>query len=207
MSTTEQVWDEFSAALRAFIRRRVPDDHVADDLLQDVFVRIHDKLDSLANDDRLAAWLYRITRNMMTDHHRRRSHVGLDSTEISSAEDTDDKNLNEQVGEWLSNLIANLPGDYREAVTLAELNGVAQTEIAERIGLSVSGTKSRVQRGRRMLKAVLLECCHFEFDQRGNVIDYEVKTDCTQCCDSENRDCGSEVVAPPTLMSDPPNES
>ena len=181
MKTTQQIWDEFSAALRTFIRRRVKDDHVADDLLQDVFVRIHDKLDSLADEDRLAAWLFRIARNTISDHHRRRSHVEL-GIETASVECSEDENLNQQVSGWLSHLVAQLPCDYREAVALSELNGVPQIEVAERIGLSVSGTKSRVQRGRKMLKAMLLQCCHFEFDRGGNVVDYEQKDSCTQCC-------------------------
>ena len=191
MSETQQVWDEFSTALRAFIRRRVNDDHVADDLLQDVFVRIHNKLDSVTDEDRLVAWLYRIARNVVTDHYRRHSDATLDQDEIQTDQNTGDVNINEQVGQWLGNLVTHLPDDYREAVRLSELEGVRQTEIAERIGLSVSGTKSRVQRGRKMLKDMLLQCCHFEFDRRGNVIDYEVNSDCTGCCSTTKGDCGS----------------
>ena len=198
MNETQQVWDEFGTALRAFIRRRVKDEHVADDLLQDVFVRIHDKLDSLAEEDRLAAWLYRIARNVVTDHHRRRSDVTLDEAETPTDHVTDE-NINEQVGHWLANRIAELPEDYREAVTLSELQGVRQTEIAERIGLSASGAKSRVQRGRKMLKDMLLQCCHFEFDQRGNVIDYQAKADCTECRGSADRDCGPQDSALPRI--------
>ncbi|GAA4444324.1 RNA polymerase sigma factor SigZ [Novipirellula rosea] len=184
MSDTQQVWDDFGTALRAFIRRRVNDDHVADDLLQDVFVRIHDKLGSLTDEDRLAAWLYQIARNVVTDHYRRRFEFTFDEAEIQVDQVTDDQNLNEQVGQWLVNRIAELPEDYREAVTLSELKGVRQTEVAERIGLSVSGAKSRIQRGRKMLKDILLQCCHFEFDKRGNVIDYQVRADCIACCES-----------------------
>lgn len=70
MSDTQQVWDDFSTTLRGFIQRRVEDDHVADDLLQDVFIRIHNKLDSVADEDRLVAWMYRIARNVVTDRYR-----------------------------------------------------------------------------------------------------------------------------------------
>lgn len=199
MSETQQIWDEFNTALRAFIRRRVEDDHVADDLLQDVFIRIHSKLDSVADEDRLVAWLYRIARNVVTDYYRRQSDATLDQGETVTDRDTGDENLNEQVGQWLGNLVIHLPDEYREAIMLSELNGVRQTEIAERIGLSASGTKSRVQRGRKMLKEMLLQCCHFEFDRRGNVIDYQVNADCTECCDSTNQDCGPQDSAPPRI--------
>lgn len=189
MNETQQVWDEFSTALRQFIRRRVRDDHVADDLLQDVFVRIHDKLGSLDDEERIVAWLFRIARNVVADHYRRRSDDTLDEKETATEQVTSDENINEQVGQWLVNRIAELPEDSREAVTQSELKGVRQTEIAERIGLSASGAKSRVQRGRKMLKESLLQCCHFEFDRRGNVIEYQVKTDCTTCCGTDNGEC------------------
>lgn len=191
MSETQQVWDEFSTALRAFIRRRVKDDHVADDLLQDVFVRIHDKLGSLTDEDRLAAWLYRIARNVVTDHYRRRTDHETEEDQIQAETGRvgDNENINEQVSQWIVSRIAELPEDYREAVTLSELKGVRQTEIAERVGLSASGAKSRVQRGRKMLKDSLLQCCHFEFDRRGNVIDYQVRADCSKCCESSSGEC------------------
>lgn len=181
---TQQVWEQFSADLRAFIRRRVSDENVADDLLQEVFVRVHSKLDSVSDDERLAAWLYRIARNVITDHYRRVNIVVGTIEEVERADNPDDGNLNELVVEWVKNRIAQLPDTYREAVLLSELHGVPQTEIAKRIGLSESGTKSRVQRGRRMLKEQLLHCCHFEFDRAGNVLDYEVISTCADCCDS-----------------------
>ena len=181
---TQHVWDQFGDDLRAFIRRRVSDENVADDLLQEVFVRVHSKLDSVSDDERLAAWLYRIARNVITDHYRRANVVMRAIDEVVRADTPDDGNLNELVVEWVKNRIAQLPDTYREAVSLSELQDVPQTEIAKRIGLSESGTKSRVQRGRRMLKEQLLRCCHFEFDRSGNVIDYERISTCADCCDS-----------------------
>ena len=75
-------------------------------------------------------------------------------------------------------MVEELPEPYREAVRLADLEGVPQTELAERLGISVSGTKSRVQRGRQMLRKELEECCRFEFDRRGKVIDFTPKGEC-----------------------------
>lgn len=186
MKDTQQVWDELSQTLRSFIRRRVSDDHVADDLLQDVFVKVHNKLGSIDDEQRLDAWVFRIARNVVTDYYRRHRDNHLGDQEVESSPDESDQNLNDQVGGWLADRIDELPEDYREAVRLAELKEMRQTEIAERTGLSLSGAKSRVQRGRRMLKDLLLECCHFEFDRRGNVIDYERNQDYCKCCESAN---------------------
>ncbi len=82
-------------------------------------------------------------------------------------------------------MVRSLPDGYREAVELAEVEGLPQQEIADRLGLSLSGAKSRIQRGRVMLRDALEACCHFEFDSRGNMMDYEPKPDRKAC-----RDCG-----------------
>jgi RNA polymerase sigma-70 factor (ECF subfamily) len=80
-------------------------------------------------------------------------------------------------------MITELPEPYREAVQLTELEGLTQQELATRLGISLSGAKSRVQRGRAMLKDMLLECCRFEFDRRGGIVGCEPrkKAACKEC--------------------------
>jgi RNA polymerase sigma-70 factor, ECF subfamily len=80
-----------------------------------------------------------------------------------------------EISPCLRPMLNYLPEKYREAVRFADLEGMTQIELANRLGLSLSGAKSRVQRGREQLKALLMECCQFEFDCRGKVIDYECK--------------------------------
>lgn len=197
MTTTSEIWNEFSAPLRAFIRRRVRDGHVADDLLQDVFVRVHSKLDSLADNERLTAWLYRIARNVIINHHRHCRFGELDATEIVADQSPDDAEMNRQVGACVGRFIAHLPDDYREAVELDEIQDMPQQAIAERIGLSLSGTKSRIQRGRKLLKTMLLDCCQVEFDRSGNVIEFTAKgNDADHCAEGLTtpgcRDCDDD---------------
>ncbi len=184
--STEAVWSHLSADLRRFIRRRVPDDHVADDLLQETFVRVHGNIGALEEGDRVGAWVYRIARNVVHDHHRKASNA---PAALADAEPADDAGHAGRVGcgacGWLDEMVRSLPDGYREAVQLAEVEGVSQQEVADRLGLSLSGAKSRVQRGRAMLKGVLERCCRFELDGRGNVMDYEPRPDRTVC-----RDCG-----------------
>ncbi len=68
-------------------------------------------------------------------------------------------------------MIYSLPDQYREAVVLTEFDGLTQQQLADRLGITLSGAKSRVQRGRAHSKQMLDECCNFEFDRRGMVID------------------------------------
>jgi RNA polymerase sigma-70 factor (ECF subfamily) len=73
-------------------------------------------------------------------------------------------------------MIHSLPEPYREAVVLTDLEGLTQKELAGRLSISLSGAKSRVQRGRQKLKEMLLDCCRFEFDRRGGVVDCEPRS-------------------------------
>ncbi len=190
--TTASVWLELSADLRRFIRRRVSDDHVADDLLQETFVRIHRNLNALDDTDRLAAWVYQIAQNVIHDHYRRSAAKAASLAEADPADERHESigNVRGRAGEWLGELIGQLPEKYREAVQLSEIEGFTQQEVADRLGLSLSGAKSRVQRGRAMLKEVLDQCCTFEFDRRGNIVDADPKPDRTVCRNCDEWDDG-----------------
>ncbi|MBA4066929.1 MAG: RNA polymerase sigma factor SigZ [Isosphaera sp.] len=184
--STEAVWTRLSADLRRFLRRRVADDHAADDLLQETFLRVHRSLGALRDADRVASWVYRIARHVLLDHHRRASNpaVALGDTEPEDEPDGRLCSLRCRGAGWLDDMVRTLPDGYREAVQLAEVEGLPQQAVADRLGLSLSGAKSRIQRGREMLKGVLDRCCRFEFDGRGNLMDYEPRPDRTVC-----RDC------------------
>src|SRR5215470_2178138 len=83
VTTTEQVWEAFHIPLSQFIRRRVPDETVAEDLLQDVFLKIHLHMDTLKDVKRLESWIYQITRNAIIDYYRStRPVVTLDSADV-----------------------------------------------------------------------------------------------------------------------------
>jgi DNA-directed RNA polymerase specialized sigma24 family protein len=84
---------------------------------------------------------------------------------------------------WVRDVIEALPGTYREAVRLSELDGLSGREVAERLGLSVSGAKSRVQRGRALVKQALDACCRFDFDRRGNLLGWERRAQAPPCGD------------------------
>ena len=168
--------------------RRVADEQVAEDLLQETFIRIHQRLDSLDDRRRITPWVFQIARNLMIDHFRSRARAADAMAEtLESAGDDGSENLNEQVMGWLPEMIADLPDTFREAVELYELKSMPQQEIAEQLGLSLSGAKSRIQRGRSLLKSRLLECCSFERDRRGNLIGF-TRNPATACeCADEPR--------------------
>src|SRR5258708_40237571 len=190
--TTERLWEAFHTPLHGFIRKRVPDETVAEDLLQEVFLKIHLHIEALQDVKKLESWIYQITRNAIIDFYRStRWTTSLDMPEVLDlpAELHDDDIISE-LFPCVQAMVRNLPEQDRQALVLTEFQGLTQKEYGERLGLSFSGAKSRVQRAREKLKQQLLECCHFELDRRGGVIDYQPQC---QCCSTRN--CCSDGAA------------
>jgi RNA polymerase sigma-70 factor (ECF subfamily) len=169
---------DFSTKLRAFVRRRVRDDATADDLTQETLLKVYRSRAALRDGERLEAWLYRIARHTLADHYRRqRPGEELPADLIGEPAASSDPVTTVMMG-TVRYFLEELPEHYREPVRLAEYEGLPLAKIALRLGLSLTATKSRVRRGRQMLKDKLQACCRFEFDRYGKVIDYERRHKC-----------------------------
>jgi RNA polymerase sigma-70 factor (ECF subfamily) len=180
--SSESIWRDFSADVHTYIARRVKNVDDTDDILQDVFMKIHTNVDQLDDASRVAPWVYRIARNTIVDFYRRRAaRPNADTDAVDGVAVEPEPEAGPNLDAWMRGAIRELPEKYRDAVTLTELEGITQVEVAKRLGLSVSGAKSRVQRGRAMIKEMLLACCHLEFDRRGNLLDYHRRDDCRLC--------------------------
>lgn len=189
-ATVESVYQDFHAKLRSFTLQRVSDREVADDILQDVYLKIHSHIQDLRDTDRLESWIYQIARNAITDYYRRtRPQDQLpDSLPTPTEEEPDTAS---EVAASIRDMLRCLPPKYRQALELTDLQGLSQTQLAARLHISVSGAKSRVQRAREKLKEALLDCCHFEFDRYGRVIDYHAN--CPECAGPyPPRACGDD---------------
>jgi len=179
--TIEQIWKLYHTKLHSFILSRVSDSAVADDILQEVFLKIHLKIDSLQETQKLQSWIYQITRNAIIDYFR--THKKTEELPELPASETDDIEIaRQEIEACLIPMIQHLPEPYCQALMLSEIEGMTQKQLAEKQSISISGAKSRVQRGRAKIKQQLLECCRFEFDHQGKMIDFEEKNiDCPQC--------------------------
>jgi RNA polymerase sigma-70 factor (ECF subfamily) len=185
-ASTAAIWAQFSKRLRDFIARRVRKDNDVEDILQEVFAKIHAGLGGLKESEKLEAWLFQVARRAILDHFRRHSGKHRSSQLPEDlAEPTRAEDLTAEIASWLDPMMALLPEEDREALRLADLEGRSQRDLAAKLGISVAGAKSRVQRARKRLKDAVLDCCHIEMDRRGNAIDYAKKRrDCGPCsCD------------------------
>ncbi len=187
-TSVESVWDDLGDTLKRFIVGRVSNEQVAEDILQDVFLKIHANIDGLNDERRLQSWVYQIARHAITDYYRKPNRSQELPEELPAPED-DGNDAERQLARSLRAMVELLPAEYREAVILDAFEGLPQKEIAARLGLSLSGAKSRIQRGRAMLRDALLACCHFEFDRQGHVVDYTPRV---QCCTGCGEDCGAD---------------
>jgi len=185
MTDIETIWREYHAKLHRFISSRVADPSTVDDILQEVFVKIHQRIGTLEDDARIQNWLYQVTRNAVIDYYRSQRPMAEIPVEISIPETSQIAALME-LAACIRPIVERLPKANREAMVLSELEGLTQKEVAERLGLSLSGAKSRVQRGRTKLKKLMMDCCHIEFDHRGSVIGYVPKN---KRCDTCQQNC------------------
>jgi RNA polymerase sigma-70 factor, ECF subfamily len=177
----ELAWNEYSHRLLGFIKGKVSDPEEAEDILQEVFIRVHTGLCCLQEWTAMEKWIYRVARNLIIDHYRaRKRHEELgDDIEAAGGLDELEADPLAQLAFSLKDTIAELPEPYREALVLTEYRGLSQAEYAKKAGISLSGAKSRVQRARGKLKELLLGCCHFELDRLGGIIDYHER--CCRC--------------------------
>lgn len=169
MKATEIVWLEYRKQLLRFVKARVSNPDMAEDLVHDVLLRAYDKRSELIDSDRLEAWLYRIARNVIVDHYRSARPMEALPEDLPPDEENQALDTIKALGSCMAPLITRLPDDYQQALRLADLEHVPQIQAATRVGVSYSGLKSRVQRGRIMLKELLLQCCEIEVDHDGRI--------------------------------------
>jgi len=173
-------WRDIEARLRPYVARRVASAAEVDDIVQEILVRVHKGLATLRDDERFGGWVYRIAARAIADvaksHARDPIARGADVANAAGAGPDDEAaDLQLELGECVALFVARLPSPYREAITLTELQGLTQKEAADMLGTSLSGMKSRVQRGREKIREMFEECCEISVDCRGRVVDCEAR--------------------------------
>ena len=175
------LWDRYAARLRSFIAARVESEETAEDLLQETFLRVHTGLCCMQEWEAMERWIHRVARNLIVDHYRsRRRHETLEEEPAAAYGSPEpDEDPAAALAFSLREMVERLSGPYREALVLTEYEGLGQAAYAERAGISLPAAKSRILRARARLKELLLECCHFELDRLGGIVDYEER--CAEC--------------------------
>lgn len=175
--TADYTTSQLRVAVRRFIGRRVTDAATADDLTQEVFVKVQRHVAKVRDPRRLMGWVIQIARTTVADYYRHaRSTVVFKEEHIadralrSELFEPEETELREDLLAYIRTVVQALPPIYRQALVLTDYDGLSQVELARHLGLSVSAAKSRVQRARAMVKESIDRCCHFEVDHYGTVL-------------------------------------
>lgn len=169
----------FAAELRRYVARRVPGPD-ADDVLQEVLLRIHLGVGAVREQERLAPWVYRVARSVVIDHHRRRLAPAAPADEDvpDELDDTEPEAARALLAACVEPFLDGLPPEQAEALRLTDLGTLTQLDAARQLGVPLPTLKARVQRGRRRMRAAFEACCDLERDARGSVVDLSPRCGC-----------------------------
>lgn len=182
------IWDEFNGKLLNYIRSMVSNEHDAEDILQNVFIKIYNNVDQLDEPSAIQAWIFRIAKNTVIDFYKKKKDVSFEPEKFLniSEELEEDDNLNKEITECMKNMIFTLPEKYKQVYDMYENQEMKHKEIAQELDISVSNSKVRLKRAKSIFKDMLVDCCDFEVDSYGNIIEYHQKKDCGGCSGSCN---------------------
>lgn len=171
--TIETIYQSFDSQLYDLICRKVNHHDCCDDILQDVYIKVIVNIEKIEKAVNLKSYLLKVADNAITDHYRRKINKNNDafSEDVEIPEQTPSNNLSSKLADcYLLPMIESLEPIYREALQMTELDGLSQQQYAEKIGISYTNAKTRVQRAREKLRKVILQCCQYQFDKYGNVV-------------------------------------
>jgi len=161
-----------------FIRARITDAATVDDLTQEALLKAERAAPSLKDSSKVEGWMFRIARNVIADHFRNSKKLVIAGSDGGLAIGPDIALFTQEQESRKAHLLRcvrafaeSLPDHYRTALELVDFEGVSQVELAKRFGLTVSAAKSRVQRARARLRALIDACCEVDTDVYGNFID------------------------------------
>lgn len=175
----QTLWESSSQRLRAWLERRTGNSHDAEDLVQETFTRVQERIGALRDSERLDAWVGTIAANVLADHGRKRARQTTPLEDMESSARADQPascedasaGLQSAVADWIEAFAARLDDDDAGIIRSIDLEGRAQVDVARELGVAPSTVRSRVQRARSRLRKHLEDCCTFAFDARGSLTD------------------------------------
>ena len=180
------IYKQFHSHLLGYVKSKVRSREDAEDILQNVFIRISSNIHTLAEDVKLKNWIFTITRNAIIDYYRvnaNKKKFAVTREIDENILEADDPDPTKGLDQCIGKMIGLLPEEYRDIIIDSELNGVKQKDLAEKYGMAYPSMRSRVQRGRERLKQLFYNCCHIETDKRGNVLVAQGRKNCDGSCE------------------------
>ncbi|MDR7130916.1 RNA polymerase sigma-70 factor (ECF subfamily) [Algoriphagus sp. 4150] len=168
---------EFYVFLKAYVLRKCKNEQDAEDIVQEVMLKLTESYRKGTEIANIKAWLFQVSRNTISDFYKRNNHEYKEEVKVFDLPSDDPCELTAY--DYLIPMIGFLPEKYAEPLLLADIDRIPQAQIAREVGLSISATKMRIQRGRVKLKELFDDCCDIDYDQQGNFVSCSVKITCT----------------------------
>ena len=167
---TGELWKSFRSELLGYVKSKVNNVVLAEDLVQDVFLKIHLKSDELSEKENIKSWLYTITKNTIIDFYRKKKIPQNELNDIFAADEKEEEEEILRFTKCLLPFIQKLPEQDKDAILKTDLGNLSQKEYAEQVNLSYTAIKSRVQRARKKLNTSFQNCCKLQFDENGKLL-------------------------------------
>jgi RNA polymerase sigma-70 factor (ECF subfamily) len=155
MRAMEALYTAHSGRVFTVVRRLVGDDHLAEDVSQDAWVRAFEKLGSFRGEAAFGTWMHRLAVNTALNRLRRRDRrpeVESAAEPPTAPSDAADKILNQRV---LGQALDRLPDGYRRVLVMHDVEGMTHEEIADRLGVAIGTSKSQLHKARARMRDLL----------------------------------------------------
>ena len=179
------IYKQFHSDLLGYVKSKVRSREDAEDILQNVFIKISSNIDKLTEDVKLKSWIFTITRNAIIDYYRvnaTKKKVAVPEEIDENILELDDPDPTKGLDQCMNSMIRLLPEEYRDIIIDSEIKGIKQKDLADKYEMAYPSMRSRVQRGRERLKQLFYNCCHIETDKHGNILAAQGRTDCDGPC-------------------------
>lgn len=177
---TEVIWNTYNKDVEALIFSKIKDRDITNDLVQEVFVKVHTKMNDLKDVQKVKPWILSIARNTMYDYFRSNKLIAIEEFDVVEEVVIEPKSHTEK--DCLPGIIKNLPKKYRQPLFLSDIKGIKQTEIAKQLKLPLSTVKSQIQRARKMIAQGYMDCCDYKLNDEGYLVGVvKDKENCKVC--------------------------
>ena len=171
------IYQEFAKPIERYLLRFL-EPREAEEVTQEVFLKVNSSLADFRHEAKLSTWIYKIATNMAIDRLKKASYrfetkqISLQESERSvpmeaqHANSVESNTIHKEMNQCIRGVIDKLPENYRMVIVLSELGGFSNQEISEVLGLSVGVVKTHLHRGKKRLKEELIKACDFSWDER-----------------------------------------
>lgn len=174
-SDISSLWLEYKNGLKFYIFKKVKNEEIANDLSHEVLMKVYNSCCSSVNIKNVRSWMFQIAHNTTIDYLKKQNKF---TDNVPENYDNDHYDVYQEANEIVKPLMQLLPEKYAIPLQLSEIEELKQKEVAKKLNLSLTATKSRIQRARNLLKEKIIECGNLEKDEKGNLISLGIRSDC-----------------------------